>query len=314
MNASTQEEQISVAAGHVDDACSMDVVCQTLAAIHGADYHFGVARWQGQTQLTAPRGRRRFFFVMEAQAAHILLTPGQRVRGIPPKGSYLRIEEPWATVTATMREELWPGDVLCVDNSQCRHVTVEGQVVAFEVEAESTAYPAPTVAFLRYLSDHPGGCAAYPGAFRREAFPPVRAGAGEADQRGVNRVNEHTLDMRSDRNPGPQPHHHGPVTIGAGGAVNHSETALVLPRSCYGLPPVQGQTPGQPEDSENGRVRIYRRPTVDPLDTQCIDVRPGSVIVTPATTSAIAGHCFENAFAMLVAIPGFVSPHVSIKS
>ncbi len=134
-------------------------------------------------------------------------------------------------------------------------VTIVGTVTCFEVETEATAYPLPTVAFLRHLTDFPGGCAAYPGAFRREALPPVRALVGALDQRGVNRVNEHTLDMRIDRHPRPQPHHHGPVTIGGGGVVNHSETALVLPRTRYALPPLQGRV----DDTETGRVVIYQQ-------------------------------------------------------
>src|SRR4051812_34880006 len=77
--------QISVTTGHIDDAESMRLVCETLAAIHGADYHFGLTSWQDQTQLTAPRGRQRFLFIVQAQGAHVLLTPGQHVRGIPPK-------------------------------------------------------------------------------------------------------------------------------------------------------------------------------------------------------------------------------------
>jgi hypothetical protein len=201
-----------------------------------------------------------------------------------------------------VEEELWPGDVLCVDEAQ--PLKVRGDLVSFHVESEASAYPLPTVAFLRHLSDRPGGCAAYPGAFRREALPPLRAAAGAADQRGANRVNEHTLDMRVDRTPGPQPHHHGPVAVGEGRVVNHSETALVLPRARYGLPAV--------DEPETGRVLIYRRPTIDPSDTVVIPVRPGSIVVTPATVEGIAGHRFENAFAMLLAIPGFVSPHGAI--
>lgn len=317
MSASTIQEDPSIAAGHIaaghiDDIDSMRLVCQTLAAIHGPDYRFNVTRRQGQTQLAAQRGRQRLLFIMQAQDAYILLTPGQRVRGIPPKGAYLRIEEQWATATAPMKEELWPGDVLCVDNTSDRHISIEGQTLCFEVEVQATGYPTPTVAFLRYLSDHPGGCAAYPGAFRREALPPVRAAGGAPDQRGPNRVNEHTLDMRIDRIPGPRPHHHGPVAIGAGGTTNHSETALILSRAWYGLPALNGQPKGD-EKEEIGRVRIYHQPATDPTDTETILIRPGSVIVTPATTDSITGHCFEDAFAMLVAIPGFVSPHISIK-
>jgi hypothetical protein len=91
--------------------------------------------------------------------------------------------------------------------------------------------------------------------------------------------------------------------------VNHSETAIILPRALYGLPPVN-----EPVDGiENGRVVIYRQAITYPTDTTVMPVRPGSVVVTPATTDGIAGHCFENAFAMLLAIPGFVSPHNAIR-
>jgi hypothetical protein len=185
---------------------------------------------------------------------------------------------------------------------------------------------------LRHLDDRPGGCAAYPGAFRREALPPVRPsllpkhgqeGEVDADRRGPNRVNEHTLDMRIDRDPRPRPHHHGLVTTGAGNtnavsSVNHSETALVLPRNCYALPPFGlGESLSQGSDSEaghseTGHVIIYRQPATDPTDTITVPVRPGSIVVTPATGDGVVGHCFENAFAMLVAIPGFVSPHHNI--
>src|SRR5262245_2858024 len=97
-----------VTIGHLDSADSMDAVCQRLAAIHGPEYSFSVTDWQGQSQLHAPRGRQRFFFVLEADGASVLLTGGQRVRGIPAGGPYLRIEESWATVTAPVEEEIWP--------------------------------------------------------------------------------------------------------------------------------------------------------------------------------------------------------------
>src|SRR3954447_14657815 len=106
MNASTPKLQISVKTGHIDDADSMLTVCQTLAAIHGSDYHFDVVHWQGQRQLTAPHGRQRYLFVIEAKDAYVYLAPGQRLRGIPPEGPYLRTEEHWATVTASIQEEL----------------------------------------------------------------------------------------------------------------------------------------------------------------------------------------------------------------
>jgi hypothetical protein len=307
VNSSTPKEQIGVKVGHLDDAHSMQEICQTLAAIHGAEYAFSVMRWQGEQLLTAQPERHRICFVLEAEVASIHLAPGQRVRGVPPIGPYRRIEEHWATTTAAIAEELWPGDVLCVGSEQA--VTVSGAVTCFQVESEATEYPLPTVAFLRHLTDRPGGCAAYPGAFRREALPPMRFAAGAPDQRGVNRVNEHTLDMRSDRDPRPQPHCHGPVATGAGIVMNHSETAFVLPRARYKLPPVQGYD--QTDNGESGRVILYPNAS-DPTNQQIVNVRPGSVVVTPATTGGVAGHCFENAFAMLVAIPGFVSPHNAI--
>lgn len=304
MSVSTSEATTTVTVGHIDDPASMDAVCATLAAIHGPTYAFRLVRWQGETTLTAQPGRHRFCFVIEADGASVHLSPGQRVRGVPPSGPYQRLaEEHWAVVTAPVEEELWPGDVLCVD--EAHEVVVRGSVVCFQVESEASDYPLPTVALLRHLGDRPGGCAAYPGAFRREALPPVRAAAGAEDQRSVNRVNEHTLDMRIDRAPQPQPHHHGPVAIGHGQVVNHSETALVLPRIRYGLPPV--------DEPESGRVVIYPQPTTDPTDHKVIPVRPGSIVVTPAAVDGVAGHCFENAFAMLLAIPGFVSPHHAIN-
>jgi hypothetical protein len=83
--------------------------------------------------------------------------------------------------------------------------------------------------------------------------------------------------------------------------VNHSETAIVLPRSVYGLP--------EPEDKSGDRIRLYLRPAADPAEFVEVPVWPGSVVVTPATPDGVAGHCFVNAFAMLIAVPGFVSPY-----
>jgi len=64
---------------------------------------------------------------------------------------------------------------------------------------------------------------------------------------------------------------------------------------------------------EEGHAVIYRRPAEDPSDTLVVPVRPGSIVVSPATPEGVVGHCFENAFAMLVAIPGFVAPSTFIK-
>jgi hypothetical protein len=174
-------------------------------------------------------------------------------------------------------------------------------VTAFQVIAEATAYPTPRLVLLRHLQDRPGGCAAYPGAFRREALPPQRMPDGTEDRRGPNRVNEHTLDMRPDRHPTPIKHYHGPVACTEGRSVSHSETALVLPRAAYGLPLVNG--------SEEGYAVLYPRPAEDPTECLTVPVRPGSILVTPATEAGAIGHCFANAFAMLVAIPGFVAPY-----
>lgn len=305
MTLSTPNTQIAAIVGHIDDPESMRGVCATLAAIHGDTYAFRTLQWDGQTVLMAQPDRQRFCFVMAVAGARIILYPGQSVRGVPASGPYQRIEEHWAKTTASVEEELWPGDVVCVDSGQS--VMVKGSATCFEVETEATAYPLPTVALLRHLSDRPGGCAAYPGAFRREALPPVRAAAGAEDQRTVNRVNEHTLDMRIDRTPRPQPHHHGPVATSNGKGVNHSETALVLSRASYGLPSFDDQT----DAPETGHVFFYPD-AANPSESVVVPVRPGSILVTPATADGIAGHCFENAFAMLVAIPGFVSPHRSI--
>jgi hypothetical protein len=73
----------------------------------------------------------------------------------------------------------------------------------------------------------------------------------------------------------------------------------------YGLPEV--------DQADHGHIRLYRRPQADLSDQQVVPVRPGSIVVTPAAVDGVVGHCFENAFAMLVAIPGFVSPYNFIE-
>ena len=75
----------------------------------------------------------------------------------------------------------------------------------------------------------------------------------------------------------------------------------MLSRELYGLP---DHAEGQPE-----RVVLYRNPMQDPSDQVEVPVEPGSIIVTPGAADRTMGHSFENAFAMLVAIPGFVSPY-----
>ncbi|MEZ4658782.1 MAG: cupin domain-containing protein [Caldilineaceae bacterium] len=71
----------------------------------------------------------------------------------------------------------------------------------------------------------------------------------------------------------------------------------MLPRAVYGLPEV--------DRPDEGHVRIYNRPAADASDTTVIPVRPGSIVVTPATFDHAAGHCFENCFAMPHRYSGF---------
>lgn len=294
-----------IAVGHIGDDASIRGVLATLRDLHGAEYEFGLERWRGSKRLTAPPGRAIYLFVMETSPALIPLHPGDRVRGSTPGGPF-RAGEAFAEVTSPCRELLWAGDVVCIDAGASDGVVLEGSGTAFRVDAEATAYPLPRLAMLRYLESRPGGCAAYPGAFRREALPPQRAPEGAEDRRGPNRVNEHTLDMRSDRQPPPIKHFHGPVPCGHGQQVNHSETALILSRATYRLPLVDG--------SEEGEVHLYPRPVEDPSVTVRVPVRPGSILVTPATDAGGVGHCFRNAFAMLVAIPGFVAPYQRMEA
>jgi len=267
----------STPTGHIDDAKSMRGVIDALRELHGPEYDFAVRSWHGMISFGSSPGRTRHFFVVKAD---------QTCQVFPN--------------LAGIGEALWSGDVFCVDAGD-EPIRVEGDGVAFEVTTAATGYPAPRVVHMRDLTDKPGGCAAYPGAFRREALPPVRPAADATDRRGVNRVNEHTLDMRIDRDPPPIRHCHGPVAIGPDATVNHSETAIVLPRSVYGLPEV--------DQTDAGHVVIYTRPLEDPSAQVTIPVRPGSVIVTPASDAQVMGHAFENAFAMLIAIPGFVAPY-----
>jgi hypothetical protein len=300
MTVTSSIDRTDIAVGHVADDASMHDVIATLRELHGAEYDFALEQWHGPSRLTAPPGRVIYLFVMDTAEATMPLRPGERVRGPAPGGPY-QLAGSFAEVTAPCREALWPGDVVCVDAEAAEGVLLEGVGTAFRVDAEATAYPLPRLAMLRHLESRPGGCAAYPGAFRREALPPLRAPEGAADRRGPNRVNEHTLDMRSDRQPPPIKHYHGPVPCGHGHTVNHSETALVLPRAAYGLPLVDG--------SEEGEVFLYPRLAEDPAACFRVPVRPGSILVTPATEAGGVGHCFLNAFAMLVAIPGFVAPY-----
>jgi hypothetical protein len=297
---------IDIPVAHVDDSEAVEGLLEALQRLHGSDYAFAVGRWTGRTRIPALTTRVIHRFIVAAEDASILLSPGDLVRGPSPTGPYRPFDDRLAVVTAPHQAALWPGDVVCITPDIEADVELTGQGTYFEVITEQTAYRPPKLALLRHLTDRPGGCAAYPGAFRREALPPLKPEPGAADQRGPNRVNEHTLDMRVDRKPTPIKHFHGPVAIDGGCSVNHSETAIVLPRSVYGLPEV--------EQPDQGRIRIYRRPQEDVSDQMVIPVRPGSIVVTPATTAQAAGHCFENAFAMLVAIPGFVSPYNFIET
>jgi hypothetical protein len=288
---------------HVDDARSVSEVIEALREIHGPSYDFAVGRWEGETRFRARAGRVTHRFIIEAEGAGVCLRRGDLVRGPASGGPYRPLDGAWAEATGDLVEAVWPGDALAADERT--EEVLCGRGVYFEVGTEATAYRTPRLAMLRHLSDRPGGCAAYPGAFRREALPPERPEASAEDRRGTNRVNEHTLDMRFDRTPPPTRHYHGPVACGGGRVVNHSETAVLLRRSAYGLPDVSGR--------EEGHAVIYRRPAEDPSDTFVVPVRPGSIVVSPATEGGVVGHCFENAFAMLVAIPGFVAPSTFIK-
>ena len=293
---------MTVPVAHIDEPDAISRVLNTLRALHGTAYEFAIGRWAGEVRLVAPQGRIVYRFFIETTDAAVQLRQGEIVRGPTPNGPDRLIDEAVAAVSANHQEALWPGDVVTATTIP---VTISGSGAYFDVITEATAYPAPRAAFLRNLRDQPGGCAAYPGAFRREAIPPQRPASDDADRRGVNRVNEHTLDMRIDRSPSPIRHHHGPIALGHEPVVNHSEIALVLPRAIYGLPEV--------DQTDEGHVLIYRRPAQDPTDTVIIPVRPGSIVVTPATPENTMGHCFENCFAMLVAIPGFVAPYHMIR-
>jgi hypothetical protein len=296
--------EYTVPVAHIDDPGTITNLLTTLRVLHGPTYEFAVGRWGGEVRLIAPPGAVLYRFFIETIAAGVDLHPGDWIRGADVAGPYAAASaNGLAQVTAAHAVDLWPGDV--VTATEHAAVTLRGSGVYFEVTVEATAYPAPRAAFLRNLPDDPGGCAAYPGAFRREAIPPQRPQKGAPDQRGGNRLNEHTLDMRNDRHPTPIRHYHGPIAIGDGEVVNHSEIAVVLPRASYGLPEVA--TP------DEGHVLIYRQPAVDPTDTVTIPIRPGSLVVTPATPEYTMGHCFENCFAMLIAIPGFVAPYHMIE-
>ncbi len=239
--------------GHFDDGDSIAQVTSALARLHGPEYSFAAGHWDGD-MVVVPKSRRTTYrFIVRTQQATIALKSGDEVRGAPISNSYQHQEDAMAVVTAPCEEQLWAGDVICVDGGSQKLALIHGRGIYFEVETTATDYRPPRLVLLRHLLDRPGGCAAYPGAFRREALPPRRPQPGAVDRRWVNRVNEHTLDMRIDRQPGPVPHYHGPVAVGPGRRfVNHSETAIVLPRALYGLDEMTSE--------EQGHILVYPNP------------------------------------------------------
>ncbi len=296
---SVQVRELPVA--HVDDRASLDQVAALLARIHGPAYQFAVRSFRGSLQLYPTPDRLVACCLLHTHRAGVTLYPGDLVRG-PEAG--IRCHPAAGDlheVTERCHSAVWPGDTLCVDGRSRSMAGLSGQGAFLEVSAPLTEYQAPRLTLLRNLADQPGGCAAYPGAFRREALPPVQPAAGADDARGVNRLNMHALDMRTDREPPPSRHHHGPVPLSAETSVPHTETALVLPRDLYGLP---DHASGQEE-----HVVLYPDPLTNAASQIQVPVRPGSIVVTPGTADWTMGHSFANAFAMLVAIPGFVSPY-----
>jgi len=294
-------QTVDIPIAHINDAASVSALIAALQGLHGPDYEFAIGQWEGETPILPRQGRMIYRFIIEAAGAAVTLQPGDLIRGPAPAGPYRPLDGAFAHVTRLHREALWPGDALTVEAKAGEGVRLAGRGVYFEVVTEQTAYRAPRLAMLRHLPDHPGGCAAYPGAFRRETLPPQRPGAADKDRRGLNRVNEHTLDMRFDRFPPPTRHYHGPLQGEGGQLLNHSEIAIVLSRSVYGLPEV--------DQPDRGHARLYLRPAEDPTDQVVVPLRPGFIVVTPATAGQVVGHCFANAFAMLVAIPGFIAPY-----
>lgn len=289
---------------HVDDEESLDRLTDVYAHIHGDEYRFALRRFRGEHRIYPMPGRLVACFLIQAREAGLGLFPDDLVRGPRAETRCEPAEGDLHRITERTWEPLWPGDTVCVDGRAHSMANLTGEGVFLEVSAPMTAYVAPRLTLLRNLPDRPGGCAAHPGAFRREALPPVPSRPGDEDRRGVNRVNMHALDMRTDREPPPSPHHHGPVPIGAGKRVNHSETALILPRSRYGLP--------EHADRKPEHLVFYRNPLHDPTDRITVPVEPGSIVITPAAEDWVMGHAFQNVFALLVAVPGFVSAHRSL--
>jgi len=304
-----QKTKEVVPAGHIDDSGSVQEVLSALHELHADDgYRFSVNSWEGPTLIDEGKYGARYLFVIRAEQATVKLRPGDRARGPGDDDSYSHGDDEWGEVTGALTEEVWPGDSLVVLSGE-EPLQLDGSGVYFSVETEKTDYPSPRLSMLRNLEDRPGGCAAYDRAFRRETIPPVSSDDPE-DDRGANRVNQHTLDMRVDREPTPIRHYHGTVSVGPDEAMPNSEIALVLSRETYELPPFEGQ---ENSSAEEGWIKIYNRPIEDPEATETISVTPGSIVVTPATSEQVYGHCFENTFAMLVAIPGFVAPYIEVE-
>jgi hypothetical protein len=286
---------------HVDSEASTARLTERLGAIHGSRYEFDVRRWDGQEVIEPADGRVSHCVVIESEETGVTVDAGAAVLGPPAEESYSETGGRFQTAIDSHEATIRPGDLITVGAGD-QPVELTGSGTAFEVRAEATPYPAPRFAFLRNVPDEAAGCAEYEGAFRREVLPPeVSDTAG--DVRGSNRVNVHTLDMRLDREPAPVQHCHAPVPAGEGRRVPHTETALVLDRTAYDLPPVEGS---------DEHVRIFRRPEGDPADWFDLSVEPGSIVVTPATEDRVYGHCFRNAFAALVAVPSFTAPLIEI--
>ncbi len=290
--------------GHIDDPESIKQLNTAYRKLHDGDVEVAVGRWHGEVTLAPPSEKTAYRFIVKAEDTRIALFKGDPVRG--GKGSmYSGGSTGHATVLTSHQEQIWPGDAI-ISNDDLGSLPLSGSGVYFEVIVDTTPYPAPKLSLLRNLDDHPGGCAPYGGAFRRETVPSAAIDPSSPDRIGANRVNEHTLDMRIDRQPPPTRHHHGTVIGPEGGVRNHTETAIVLSRADYGLPEIG--------DGNGGHAIIYRDPSEKGIqDAFTIPVTPGSIVVTPSTSERLFGHCFENAFAMLVAIPGFVVPYERIR-
>lgn len=295
----THNDEVPTA--HLSDETAVAALVETLNGIHGPSYGFSVDRWSGRTVLEPATDRMSYHVVIEAEDSSVEVAPGDRLRGSPPGLSERTSNGRFSRATDARTVPLRPGDVITVAPGE-DPVELTGSGTRLGILTERTAYRAARFCFLRHIPDEPAGCAEYEGAFRREVLPPEPSD-DESDSRGSNRVNLHTIDMRHDREPEPVQHYHEPVTTGHGGRTNHTETAIVLDRSTYGRPPVEGS---------DEHVRIFRRPREDASDWFDLRVDPGSIVVTPATEDRVYGHCFRNAFAVLVAVPGFTAPLTEI--